>query len=1467
MPASLVSTGASRDTRSLLNEGFDHSVEGNDSGITPQVIPTSSTANGEEVKNVCKRSKISSLFQGLFSLLFKRERERESCAAGARGDKGGVRGFWCGGGLLLLLLVGLGCVVPGVAGAAFERGFVQGLSSGNGVGLVPGGLAVDGEDGLWVEDAEDSLVGFKAAYSPGDNGFLEVLPGFSGVDVLQQLAVEDTSEDFYVAGDSHGQSAGTIEVYDRSGTRLREWGSFSNPSIAVDDAPMGSLEDPSACGSLPLAAGECFVYVGQREHGGGVEKFSPKGTPEAFSYAEECEKTDCGYVSGGEITNIPGGRPEVWGETGPDGVAVDPKGDIFIGDLPTKAVYEYRASGQFVQSFNLQSEEVPPAETITAVAVDPVSGHLLVAVTREEGSGGRLGAIDEFDPATGKFVAQIDSAGETEAGEPVLLERPASLAVDSHGDVYVLDRRGETGSGEVIDVYGPGAFVPTLVLNPASERKPASAVLNGTVNPEGLELTECRFEYVAEEAFLKTGFATAKAAECEPAAGAIAHDHTAHTVRAAATVTAGVTYRYRLLAHSAGVLGGSSQTQPLAFTAPSAPKITGISTGETSSSFAELHAEISPQGAATTYQFQYLPVAAYVAGGESFAGARSVPAVAAGIGSGGATGAMPASVAQPVSGLTGETEYEYRVVAVNECEALEHPGRQCETVSNPAVLTTLPEPSVGLPDHRAYELVTPADKEGGSDMFAEPTVDGQFLNSRDVGVPSLQGDGFLLETKSAFGGFPSAGSSVYAFKRDPATGWEYVSLASPTLGVQSLNDGIVYDPWDFSTVAFTDLVGAAIGASGAQTTSLVGAPGGGYETLHTDPVIHGRTIPDETEVVAGSQNLSRVVLEAGTGFAEGGKLCGPGHAAEAVEEGDVLCEWTGSFETNEGGEEVPALRLVSFAPGSETKPASSCGAQLGNGIAVTHGGAYRAVSADGSRVFFTAPQVYGQNGVGLLSGAGCWNGVETGGGGPVHAPQLFVRVGGLVTLRVSEVEAGVREAGSKEPGERPVMYPAYFAGASEDGSRVFFATRTELTHEAAALGLHDMELYECRLVEEEAGAPACVLARVSAGEAGSVARQAGKGAGVDRVFTVSADGSAVYFDATAALTPGESATGGVFRYDTSTGATSFVAGGGGYERRAYTQDECPLVDIAPCSYTNWYTTPDGRFLLFVSSTTGELERFDAQAREHGEPSLVCVVCVAGGGLVGEDQFDRSGVGWPAAGPVAGMSDNGAFVFFDAPARLVPDADNGTLDVYEWEERGVGGCGLARGCVRLISSPNDSSPSYFLGYSPYYLPGGGKVEGGNVFFGTHAQLVPQDTNTVGNIYDARICEAQSPCLGPPTPLTVQCEGGACQTPPAAPQDTTPSSMTFKGPGNTPSSPPAGSPPLTVAQRLAAALKVCRKEKKHAKRVACEKRARTRFKAKKGQAGKARKAQVVGSGAERALAGRAAGVGMVARRGGR
>ena len=288
--------------------------------------------------------------------------------------------------------------------------------------------------------------------------------------------------------------------------------------------------------------------------------------------------------------------------------------------MTSHVVDEFEASGKFIRAFT--GEETPGlggshenggfGGFLQGIAVDPVSDHLLVGVN-DNATGG---AVDEFDPA-GHFLNQI-----TRTSEGHRLHSAFALATDSHGDIYVVN---SAGSGvqpdeHAVDVYGPGHFLPSLTLAEASRRKPGSALLSGSVNPEGLPLIECDFQYVTEAVFQKTGFSDLSSggkAPCVPAAASIPADSSFHPVEVKiAGVASGTTYRYRLVATSSGVLGGESPSAAFAFTAPHAPAVDSTTASNISSIFADLNAQIRPLGADTTYQFQYVEAVHYEPGAE-----------------------------------------------------------------------------------------------------------------------------------------------------------------------------------------------------------------------------------------------------------------------------------------------------------------------------------------------------------------------------------------------------------------------------------------------------------------------------------------------------------------------------------------------------------------------------------------------------------------------------------------------------------------------------------------------------------------------------------------------------------------------------------------------------------------------------------------------------------------------------------
>jgi len=186
------------------------------------------------------------------------------------------------------------------------------------------------------------------------------------------------------------------------------------------------------------------------------------------------------------------------------------------------------------------------------------------------------------------------------------------------------------------------------------------------------------------------------------------------------------------------------------------------------------------------------------------------------------------------------------------------------------------------------------------------------------------------------------------------------------------------------------------------------------------------------------------------------------------------------------------------------------------------------------------------------------------------------------------------------------------------------------------------------------------------------------------------------------------------------------------------------------------------------------------------------------------------------------------------------AQVGVENVYEYEPAGVGGCTTPTGCVSQISKGSSDKESAFMDASE---------SGNDVFFLTADKLLPQDVDTANDLYDARVCTEASPCLTPPAEPSPPCEETSTCRPGSfpAPGAGTPGSATFSGPGNSRHEVPSGETlpfkvketkpkPLTTAQKLAAALKQCRKlphrtSGQKRKRLRCEAQAKKKYKAKK------------------------------------
>ncbi len=282
--------------------------------------------------------------------------------------------------------------------------------------------------------------------------------------------------------------------------------------------------------------------------------------------------------------------------------------------------------------------------------------------------------------------------------------------------------------------------------------------------------------------------------------------------------------------------------------------------------------------------------------------------------------------------------------------------------------------------------------------------------------------------------------------------------------------------------------------------------------------------------------------------------------------------------------------------------------------------------------------------------------------------------------------------------------------------------------------------------------------------------------GVEGAFVVSSDdGSHVYFASAAVLAGANASTGSspqagadnLYVYDTVTRTTAFIAVAG-VDGVVGSAAEGPEAQ----------TTPDGRFLVFVTSarltpddvdTAADVYRYDAETGGLVRVSL-------GEGSRDDngnnDAFDASIAPTPETNvteltavatwrlDTRAISDDGSTVVFSSAEPLSSRAVNGDMNVYVWHEGRVGMISTG------LSQSNDENPVV-------------SQTGRDVFFETAQSILPQDSDGLLDIYDARIGGGFPE---PPVPAG-GCSGDTCQGPPSVPSLLgAPASATFSGLGN-------------------------------------------------------------------------------------
>ena len=830
-----------------------------------------------------------------------------------------------------------------------------------------------------------------------------------------------------------------------------------------------------------------------------------------------------------------------------------------------------------------------------------------------------------------------------------------------------------------------------------------------------------------------------------------------------------------------------------------APTIAGASVANVTSTSATVNAEVYPHGEVTTYRVEYGPTNTY---------GSSTPeaSISAQYGQ--------AGIEAQLTGLVPNSEYHYRVVATNDS------GSEWSLGATFMTREPVAAGSQGLPDNRTYEMVTPPENEN-ADVYIPEALPTTYSENVE-GIPTTR----LFQV--------SADGSSVAYEGDPTSGGgngeEGNGLGNQFLAKRLASGWVTNSIQPAGThntyyQGFSSDLSAGIITSGTPAEPEISlspeALGEGYSVLYERtmsgdvyrPFFTSDVHPNRSasEVVSGpfgtnsgvavlgserrvpdfagwSSDYSNVLFEANDAL-----LTGNG-ALETELENDVKQEIVEGREHNENYlyDSVDSkLNLVDVSPEGRVVPGATFGAPPINEVYGNDPNFRGAISADGKRVY--------------------WSSIETTYNEVHHPAERPIRI--YLRDNPGEPQSPIIDGKCSVLGDACTVVvsdgEARYWASAVDGRYAFYTEGGELYR-------FDAEPEADRVSRE-----------VLTGD--------GDGAGVVGVLGVSEDGDHVYFAAKGALAPGataqtcESGT-GCNLYLLDKGQTRFVAklsGGDGNEiplgGKGYPVESGDW--IGGLAKTRSFVTSDGESLVFMSSeslsVTGYPDGYpnngaeEVYVYEAGSNSLFCASC----GSTREGASGYLPVGWSDTRLPQLISEDGDRVFFDSSSSLAPQATNGKQNVYEWEHEGSGTCrtgsAVNGGCVYLLSGGSSVSASWLIGASE---------SGNDVFLVTRAQLAPEDQNETFDLYDVRVDGAKP--VSPP-----QCTGTGCQGVPAPPPTfATPSSVTFEGVGN------FAAPTITVvkakakslsrAQKLAGALKECRRKPKR-KRAACEAKARKRY----------------------------------------
>jgi hypothetical protein len=992
-----------------------------------------------------------------------------------------------------------------------------------------------------------------------------------------------------------------------------------------------------------------------------------------------------------------------WGSAIDSFIDVGPGDLVYVGDK--ERVETFDTGGSYLKSVPL------PGETVQALSVDP-AGELYVAFFKDLNAKGH----------SKENVLKLDPTRPDPIGEPLCIanvENPRALATDEKGNLYLADGWKDSGGVEM------------------QIRK---------FDPSCKEVMDGKFPFV--DGFdASTGIAT-------------------NTVTAAGAVGLYIADSFNPESYVRAYYPPPDKWPPPVV----APTIEDQFATSADTDSAVVRAKINPNfWADTSYLVEYGTEECSLGGCQS---KPLPPGLQLGVGIVGEGFLAPALI---IAGLSPATTYHYRFVAQS--------GGGGPTIGPEETFTTFPAASLPsnpcpnasfregagarLPDCRAYEMVSPIDKNNGGIEVLERNYLSGFGDRGparlDQATPA--GEAVAYSATRAFAGAQSAPwSSQYVAMRDSVKGWSTESINPPRGNVALNNEMLTEIPFS----AFSEDLCNAWVLQDTELTLTPGAPSGvpnlyrrsncgevGYEVL-TSVEPPGFSVEDAP--------FSFYTPEI-QGFTAGGTHSVIRTNASLTEDASAKPIFQ-LYETSEGSppSDSADLRLISVLPdGAAAAGHSSLGTAAGEHGEFRSDSVHNAISENGSRIFWTASTAANKD-------------QPVPAGRSLQPGNLYLRANPLAP----QSESGECDEAGKACTLAIASPNAEFWTASQSGSLVIYQSGAKL--------------FEAQIEEEgeELTSTSTLIAE-----------------GVDGVMGWSEDATRLYLVSSKALAPG-AVEGKPNLYLHEKGAGFELIGTlssldashfnypsldnikPGFRMSRVSADGLHAVFSARAALTGFDNTdaasgePDAEVFLFDADETGD------------EGELRCVSCNPSearptGREVGREQGIEDPF-WAAAQIPRWetqqyasriLSADGSRLFFESFDALLPSDTNGAKDVYEWQRAGsqtqceAKGSPLyvkdSGGCLSLISSGESPQDSEFIDAS---------ADGRDVFFTTAQSLFSEDPGSV-DLYDARIGGGFAP-----KPKVATCQGEACQSPAVAPDDRTPASASFHGASGKPK--PRGCP---------------------------------------------------------------------------